>query len=71
MGTRLAAEPEPEGNPVPLNTHLSPAFARLLWSDALMVLALMVVPGYKAFMALEHHEIEGWYQRAYPKAFNL
>ncbi|MFD2453604.1 MFS transporter [Ideonella paludis] len=36
---------------------------------ALASLALMAVPGYKAFMALEHHEIEGWYQRAYPKAF--
>ncbi|TDM05928.1 MAG: MFS transporter [Ideonella sp. MAG2] len=36
---------------------------------ALASLALMAVPGYKAFVALEHHEIEGWYQRAYPKAF--
>lgn len=32
-------------------------------------LALAFVPGFKAMMALEPHEVDGWYGRAYPQAF--
>jgi MFS family permease len=30
---------------------------------------LLIVPGFRAFMALGHEEVEGWYGRAYPLAF--
>jgi MFS family permease len=32
-------------------------------------LGLAFVPGFKAMMAMEPHEIDGWYGRAYPQAF--
>lgn len=35
----------------------------------LAALSIAVVPGFRALMALDHHEVEGWYATAYPKAF--
>lgn len=35
----------------------------------LAALSIALVPGFRALMALEHHEVEGWYGTAYPKAF--
>lgn len=32
-------------------------------------LFIAIVPGFRALMALDHHEVEGWYGRANPKAF--
>ncbi|HET7868060.1 MAG TPA: MFS transporter [Burkholderiaceae bacterium] len=36
---------------------------------AIASLGLAVVPGFRAFMALDAAEVEGWYGRAYPAAF--
>ena len=35
----------------------------------LAALSISIVPGFRALMALDHHEVEGWYGKAYPKAF--
>lgn len=35
----------------------------------LAALSIALVPGFRALMALEHHEVEGWYGTAYPQAF--
>lgn len=32
-------------------------------------LSLAAVPGFRAFMAMSHEEVEGWYGRAHPRAF--
>lgn len=32
-------------------------------------LGFFLVPGFRAFMALEHDEVDGWYGKAYPAAF--
>ncbi len=32
-------------------------------------LGLVLVPGFKRFMALGHDEVDGWYERAHPEAF--
>ena len=37
---------------------------------AIASLGLAVVPGFRAFMALDAAEVEGWYGRAYPAAFD-
>lgn len=36
---------------------------------AIASLGLIAVPGFRAFMALGHGEVEGWYRRRYPQAF--
>ncbi len=36
---------------------------------AIASLGLMAVPGFRAFMALGHDEVEGWYGRRFPQAF--
>jgi len=36
---------------------------------ALAALSLAAVPGFRAFMALSHEEVEGWYGREHPEAF--
>jgi MFS family permease len=36
---------------------------------ALASLGFTVVPGFRAFMALDHHEVENWYGRTYPHVF--
>lgn len=35
----------------------------------LAALSIALVPGFRALMALEHQEVEGWYGTAYPQAF--
>ncbi len=32
-------------------------------------LGFFLIPGFRAFMALEHDEVDNWYGRTYPKAF--
>jgi MFS family permease len=32
-------------------------------------LGFLAVPGFRAFMALDHHEVENWYGRTYPHVF--
>ncbi|MGA0611280.1 MFS transporter [Caldimonas sp. KR1-144] len=36
---------------------------------AAAALSLAAVPGFRAFMALSHEEVDGWYGRAHPEAF--
>jgi hypothetical protein len=35
----------------------------------LLSLGLMLVPGFRHFMGLDHETAEGWYAKAYPHAF--
>jgi MFS family permease len=37
--------------------------------SAASAFGFFLVPGFRAFMALEHAEVDGWYGRAYPAAF--
>lgn len=37
--------------------------------SAASALGFFLVPGFRAFMALEHDEVDGWYGKAYPAAF--
>ena len=37
--------------------------------SATSALGFFLVPGFRAFMALEHDEVDGWYGRRYPAAF--
>jgi MFS family permease len=37
--------------------------------SALSALGFFLIPGFRAFMALEHDEVDGWYGKAYPAAF--
>jgi MFS family permease len=32
-------------------------------------LGFLLIPGFRAFMALEHHEVDNWYGRTYPRVF--
>ena len=37
--------------------------------SAASALGFFLVPGFRAFMAMEHDEVDGWYGRRYPAAF--
>ena len=37
--------------------------------SAVSALGFYVVPGFRAFMALEHDEVDGWYGKTYPAVF--
>ena len=37
--------------------------------SAASALGFFLVPGFRAFMALEHDEVDGWYGKTYPAAF--
>ena len=37
--------------------------------SAASALGFFLIPGFRAFMALEHDEVDGWYGRTYPAAF--
>ena len=38
--------------------------------SAVSALGFFLVPGFRAFMALEHDEVDGWYGRTYPATFD-
>ena len=38
-------------------------------SSAASAMGFFLVPGFRAFMALEHAEVDGWYGKRYPAAF--
>jgi MFS family permease len=37
--------------------------------SAASALGFFLVPGFRAFMALEHDEVDNWYGKTYPKVF--
>jgi MFS family permease len=37
--------------------------------SAASALGFFLVPGFRAFMAMEHAEVDGWYGKRYPRAF--
>ena len=37
--------------------------------SAASAFGFFLVPGFRAFMALEHAQVDGWYSKAYPAAF--
>ena len=38
-------------------------------ASVVSALGFFLIPGFRAFMALEHDEVDNWYGRTYPKAF--
>jgi MFS family permease len=38
--------------------------------SAASALGYFLIPGFRAFMALEHHEVDGFYAKAFPRAFD-
>ena len=44
-------------------------FAAFGVSGGMLSLGLMLVPGFRHFMALDHQAAEGWYAKACPQAF--
>jgi hypothetical protein len=38
-------------------------------ASVVSALGFFLIPGLRAFMALEHDEVDNWYGRTYPKAF--
>lgn len=52
-----------------LHAPITTVFVGFGLLGALAALGLGVVPGYRAFMALEHEEVAGFYERHWPEAF--
>jgi hypothetical protein len=52
-------------------THWSVRVVYVLFGllSAASALGFFLVPGFRAFMAMEHAEVDGWYGRRYPDAF--
>jgi MFS family permease len=52
-----------------LHAHVAAVFVAFGLMGALFALGLAVVPGYRAFMALDHEQVAGYYERHWPEAF--
>ena len=52
-------------------THWSVRTVYVLFGllSAVSALGFFLVPGFRAFMAMEHDEVDGWYGKRYPAAF--
>lgn len=52
-----------------LHAHVATVFVAFGVVGAVFALGLGLVPGYRAFMALDHEEVAGYYERHWPEAF--
>ena len=52
-----------------LHAHVATVFVAFGLIGALFALGLALVPGYRAFMALDHEQVAGYYARHWPQAF--